>query len=250
MRFTYTIGSSLYIPLTSRSNTLTLPTTRGTNFRLPAHVVASLCRVRDAESSGGARWEAWCRWLDMQEGYHKLPPVMSESINEDTIESLSPLLSTSELWKEVKEVLLQNSTPGAFSSICFAGEGEPLLRLQTLLELVHHIKDDAPDMSLRVTTNGLAADSVALQLFQSGVDAISVALMTHDAVQYEQLMQPTTKAAFEKVCHFCQASVQAGLKVEVTAVDRPEIDKPKLEALSKELLGAESPPVRWRTYFP
>ena len=53
---TYSLGNDLYVPLTSRCNTVTLPETRGPNFLLPASVAASLCRVRDLEH-GTQQWD-------------------------------------------------------------------------------------------------------------------------------------------------------------------------------------------------
>ena len=111
--YTYTLGNhhdtTLYVPFTSYSNTRTLPQLRGPNFRLPPHVVAALCRVRDDElesrscrSSSSSRnnnnnitddagdandasttttlyqrkYDFWCQWLDTQESYQIVPPPL------------------------------------------------------------------------------------------------------------------------------------------------------------------------------
>ena len=47
--FTYRLGQSIYVPLTCRCNSRTLPQLRGDSFTLPVSVVAALCRVRDVE---------------------------------------------------------------------------------------------------------------------------------------------------------------------------------------------------------
>mmetsp|Transcript_26571 Transcript_26571/g.41236 ORF Transcript_26571/g.41236 Transcript_26571/m.41236 type:complete len:318 (-) Transcript_26571:727-1680(-) len=49
MKFTYTLGRTLYIPLTSRCPVTTLPQSRGPGFHLPQKVVASLMNFRRAE---------------------------------------------------------------------------------------------------------------------------------------------------------------------------------------------------------
>jgi hypothetical protein len=104
--------------------------------------------------------------------------------------------------------------------------------------------------------------------------------MTGDSNQYQALVQPmvwipsptTTKmmmtkededgksslttmatssrtTAHDLVCHFIQRAAEMdGLEVEVTAVDRNDVDKAKLEALVQSL-GVHTP-VRWRPYFP
>jgi hypothetical protein len=169
---------------------------------------------------------------------------------------------------------------------------------------------------IRLTTNGLVdptnAATCTQQLRAAGLDAVSVALMTHDAQQYQDLMMPlsvplllrplrplqqeqqqqddrmgvpppasssfapdpttttttttTTSSStivppyLDWVCHFCRAAVQAGLDVELTAIDRPDVDKAATEKLALQLLflhngrpvveqEPSSSVVRWRPYF-
>ncbi|KAL7523573.1 hypothetical protein ACHAXR_001084, partial [Thalassiosira sp. AJA248-18] len=49
-KYTYTLGRSLYVPITSRCNSIPLPSTRGPEFVLPRSVAESLIRVRNAEA--------------------------------------------------------------------------------------------------------------------------------------------------------------------------------------------------------
>ena len=51
--YTYALGRSLYVPVTSRCNAVPLPATRGPGFALPRRVAAALLRVRDAECHRG-----------------------------------------------------------------------------------------------------------------------------------------------------------------------------------------------------
>ena len=48
-KYTYTLGRSLYVPITSRCNSIPLPVTRGPGFVLPESVAESLLHVRHAE---------------------------------------------------------------------------------------------------------------------------------------------------------------------------------------------------------
>ena len=48
-KYTYTLGRSLYVPITSRCNSIPLPVTRGPGFVLPKSVAESLLHVRHAE---------------------------------------------------------------------------------------------------------------------------------------------------------------------------------------------------------
>lgn len=248
---TYSLGNDLYVPLTSRCNTVTLPETRGPNFLLPASVAASLCRVRDLEH-GTQQWTHWCMHLDTQEGPQRLPEAY------DRIQEVSPstgsssrsscrLPAISDLVDEIQSRLQETS----FDSVVIAGEGEPTLRLDDLLDLAQQLHRRNAKIPIRLITNGLVTTrlNVAQTLAEHGVSKVSVALMTADAHQYQQLMQPTVQNAHETVCKFIQQSIQAGLDVESTAIDRPEVNKERTEAFSVSQLQVASP-VRWRPYFP
>jgi hypothetical protein len=265
--FTYILGNSLYIPLTSRCNSVTLVASRGPNFLLPASTVAALCRVRDAEHATQT-WMGWSRYLDGQDAHQKMPDAL-EAVShiEDSAERRP---TVAELLQEVEPILLQGKSPTEDSqrqplSVVFAGEGEPTLRLSSLLQLASSLKELQPEISLRLSTNGLLLsrmqdDSQVLclqQLFDAGIQQVSVGLMTHHPEQYQALMQPvchptappatTTTCAHDYVCDFVRHAVGCGIRVEVTAVDRKEVDKAETERLASKL-GSHS--VRWRSYHP
>ena len=108
-------------------------------------------------------------------------------------------------------------------------------------------------------------------LRDAGVDSVSVALMTGGPDQYVALMEPVTAVgecdsggaplgAHSRVCAFIAASAALDdFDVEVTAVDRPDVDHAATEELAARLLGSSRseaergggrPIVRWRPYFP
>lgn len=272
---TYSLGKSLYIPLTSRCNTCTLPETRGPNFTLSAEVVASLCRVRDAENQN-QRWEPWCLYLDSQESPQKLPET------EDSVATLlqnsdNDPTSTGKIDNDTDddgrypsaEVLaletLQQLKQGHFESVVFAGEGEPTLRLATLLMLASKIRKECNSLPLRLTTNGLVYDENTAELLKSsGISAVSVALMTYDPDQYDDIMKPNVPESIVSsstdnrinaqlrphvvVCQFIQSAIKAGLTVEATGVARQDVNHRKTEALAANL-GIQGK-IRWRPYFP
>jgi pyruvate-formate lyase-activating enzyme len=255
MFFTYALGDGaakrqLYVPLNSRSTTVSLPSTRGPNFVLPPDAVAALCRVREAEESGGVA-------------------------NHDEFGDDGRRPSASELLTEVRQAL--QSPDQEFSHVVFAGEGEPLLRLHALVAMARQIKKEDNDaaVSIRVNTNGLVgaggAAACATFLRDAGVDSVSVALMTGDPDQYVALMEPVAAVgecgsggaplgAHSRVCDFIAASAALDdFNVEVTAVDRPGVDHAATEELAARLLGSSRseaergggrPSVRWRPYFP
>ena len=315
--FTYTLNNALYVPFTSRCTTRqTLPSTRGPNFLMPSEAVASLCRLRDVErqlEGCSPKWEPWCQWLDTVEYAQKLPNPM-EPLMELPIGEPSPFLpgedgrrpTVSELWKELEPIFADKDTDqesddnkqhiSNISSIVIAGEGEPLLRLSSLLQLVKTIrqternKNMKQPMSLRINTNGLVrwtvddfseilkdyntgkenddttskaildAANVPELLYKAGINVVSVAIMTHDANQYNELMGPIVPDAHAHVCRFVQQAVSIQklqqendnspqpFHVELTAVDRSDVDKKKTQKFV-ESLGVTAP-IRWRPYFP
>lgn len=71
--------------------------------------------------------------------------------------------------------------------IIFCGFGEPLERLDTILEVAGYIKSESPDMKIRINTNGLAnlihGENIVPRL--SGlIDAVSISLNAPSAEQY------------------------------------------------------------------
>ncbi|CAJ1951412.1 unnamed protein product [Cylindrotheca closterium] len=284
--FTYTLGSSLYVPLTCRCNSLTLPETRGPNFLLPRDVVASLMRVREMElqrddgnddDNDNLFWEV--KTIDsLVEGKQKLPSLLGKNKvqeypdgNQHVVHPKVPdLMEEIRLQMENNDVDKTSTTK--ITSVVIAGEGEPTLRLNDLLSLTEQLsssswfsESSSSSSSIRLTTNGLIPSQQASsisngkqesnvpQLLQShGVSHVSVALMSADPLQYEALMQPLLLVeednAHSQVCRFIQQAADTnGLEVEVTAVDRPEVNKETLESLAKSL-SVENP-VRWRPYF-
>mmetsp|Transcript_30063 Transcript_30063/g.73022 ORF Transcript_30063/g.73022 Transcript_30063/m.73022 type:complete len:340 (-) Transcript_30063:184-1203(-) len=299
---TYKLGRSLYIPITSRCNSRTLPELRGEGFMLPAHIVAALCRIRDLEQSTQA-WSGWCNYLDTQDGgKFQLPPRPATEAQQETRHQPPPeeeqeKALVKELFREVQDYCSSIVVPSKetekddavlLESIVFSGEGEPTCRWDDLLELASMIRDDEviqksmvknnsgdcmPSTTLRLTTNGLvslppsSSTTVNISepqlLYDSGITHVSVALMTHDPDQYNELVQPImlddddvdnsndgTKKPHDMVCKFIEESVQVdGLEVEVTGVDYDSsVDKTRTEVLAASL-GVENP-MRWRPYFP
>ena len=95
--------------------------------------------------------------------------------------------------------------------------------------------------ALRVTTLGIArgADVDALLASAALVDTVSVFLPAATSQQYAELLQPIEGRGFADACVFVSRAAAAGVSVEVTAVDRPDVDVREVEALALRL-GAQS----------
>jgi molybdenum cofactor biosynthesis enzyme MoaA len=183
-------------------------------------------------------------YLDTQESKQKLPPPL-ERVSQLPETNGERLPSMESLKKEIDTALNGSERP---QSLVIAGEGEPTLRWNDLLSLANTYAH----LNVRVTTNGLAESSKVAQLKDGGVKAVSVALMTADSNQYEAFMQPfladSSLCPHAVVCEFIREAVHCELDVEVTGVNRPDVDKQAAETLATELGVTNT--VRWRPYFP
>eukprot|EP00310_Coccolithus_braarudii_P016269 CAMPEP_0183334546 /NCGR_PEP_ID=MMETSP0164_2-20130417/3123_1 /TAXON_ID=221442 /ORGANISM="Coccolithus pelagicus ssp braarudi, Strain PLY182g" /LENGTH=205 /DNA_ID=CAMNT_0025503713 /DNA_START=122 /DNA_END=739 /DNA_ORIENTATION=+ len=98
-------------------------------------------------------------------------------------------LSEHELLQAVETAVACDHT-----GVCFAGLGEPLLRLGALEACARQLRISRPQMQLRVTTNGLvsrqSANEVARRLVAAGVSRASVALASADPKQWTSLVAP------------------------------------------------------------
>jgi TatD family-associated radical SAM protein len=122
--------------------------------------------------------------------------------------------------------------------VTFAGYGEPLLRSETIAHAATLIKEHRHGVPLRVKTNGLIAKkkavTIATLLKASGIDKISISLISHDAKQYNDIMKPVG-ADFSDACSFVIACAESELEVECTTVQRSDIDVSKVRSLALSL---------------
>eukprot|EP00986_Skeletonema_menzelii_P007149 scaffold2779_cov149-Skeletonema_menzelii.AAC.1 len=175
LRFTYQLGRSIYIPLTSRCNSVPLPVTRGPGFALNSDVVDVLRNVRMIENSPG-----WMNgaFSDESSGrtdssVHKvafpeydLPLVTSLYNYQDEIKSAaSTSVATSNNTsndgnniQSMKRIHIQEDSiqPSIemlvdqvaahlehdldIHEVCIAGEGEPTLRMDALLAIARTVQ--------------------------------------------------------------------------------------------------------------
>ncbi|MEM3641335.1 MAG: TatD family nuclease-associated radical SAM protein, partial [Candidatus Bathyarchaeia archaeon] len=138
-----------------------------------------------------------------------------------------------------------------WSEIVFCGFGEPLERLDCLLEVCRWIRRYyGKPVIIRIDTNGqgflINKDREILkELKEAGVDKISVSLNAHNKETYNQICKPSFEDAFENVLEFVEKAKE-DFETEITAVAIPEVDIPKVEEIAKKL-GVK---FRLREYVP
>lgn len=133
--------------------------------------------------------------------------------------------SAEQVITELKEALGKK----AWNEIVFCGFGEPLERLDCLIEVAKWIKRSCgKPIVIRVNTNGHGyllnpGRDVAAELKAAGVDKVSVSLNAPDEGTYNEICKPTLAGAYITVLEFIE-KVKEKLDVEVTAVTTPEVD--------------------------
>ena len=140
-----------------------------------------------------------------------------------------------EVIKELRKVINRKN----WSEVVFCGFGEPLERLDLVLEVTRWIKKHYWK-TVRVDTNGQGyllnrGRDVVRELKEAGVDKVSVSLNAHDKETYNQVCKPVFRDAYENVLEFIKKAKEEGLETEATAVTIPEVDLTKVKELAENM---------------
>ncbi len=145
---------------------------------------------------------------------------------------LSKEPSLSEIIKQLSELELSK-----YNEVVFTGLGEPLVRLDDVLEITKWLTTRG--ISVRLDTIGhtklLYPDrDVAIELADSGMKVISISLNAQDANTYNQLCDPKYIKAYDKMLEFARDVSKAGLDLRFTVVNLPVVDIEKCKKIAKE----------------
>jgi cyclic pyranopterin phosphate synthase len=143
--------------------------------------------------------------------------------------------TTEEVIEELQKLINRKN----WSEVVFCGFGEPLERLDLVLEVTRWIKKHYWK-TVRVDTNGQGyllnrGRDVARELKEAGVDKVSVSLNAHDKETYNQVCKPVFRDAYENVLEFIKKAKEEGLETEATAVTIPEVDLAKVKELAENM---------------
>jgi len=143
--------------------------------------------------------------------------------------------TTEEVIEKLRKVINRKN----WSEVVFCGFGEPLERLNLVLEVTRWIKKHHWN-TIRVDTNGQGyllnkGREVVQELKEAGVDKMSVSLNAHDKETYNQVCKPMFENAYESILEFIKKAKQEGLETEATAVTIPEVNLSKVKELAENL---------------
>ena len=138
----------------------------------------------------------------------------------------------SDIIKELSNIELQK-----YNEVVFTGLGEPLVRLDEVLEITRWLS--ARGMTVRLDTIGHAKllypeRKVAQELADAGMKIVSVSLNAHDEETYNSLCVPKSRNAYSKMLEFAREISKSGIKLRFTVVNLPAVDIPKCREIAKE----------------
>ena len=133
--------------------------------------------------------------------------------------------------------VLSEADLSQYREVVFTGLGEPLTRLDDVLEITKWLA--VRGMSVRLDTIGHASvmypeRNVAQELADSGMKAVSISLNAHNAETYNQLCNPKFKNAYEKMLEFARDVSKTGIELRFTVVELPLVDIEKCREIAKE----------------
>lgn len=125
--------------------------------------------------------------------------------------------------------------------IVFCGYGEPLIKIDEVIEICKYLKSNYPNLKIRINTNGHAnaihKRNVASELAPY-IDSISVSLNAENEEKYNILSKPKIDNAYEEVKRFIRASVEAHIYTIASIVNNiPNypVDETRCEVIAKSL---------------
>lgn len=131
-----------------------------------------------------------------------------------------------------------------YKEIVFCGFGEPMMRMDDLIETAKYIKSKA-DIKTRINTNGLGNlihEKNTAECIKDCIDSVSISLNAPDKESYCRVTRPKFgEQSFEAMLKFAEECRDCGINIAFSVVD--EITPEEIEK-SKEL--AESLGVKLR----
>ncbi|AEM74643.1 TatD family nuclease-associated radical SAM protein [Caldicellulosiruptor acetigenus] len=142
-----------------------------------------------------------------------------------------------DLWLEkdptAEEILLELKDPQKYDEIVFCGYGEPLIRLDVVIEVAKKLKE-ITSVPLRVNTNGHASyihKKNVPQLLSGIIDRISISLNAPNKERYNEICRPFAEDIYDHVIEFIKESKKYIKEVWVSCVDI--ISKEEIEECRK-----------------
>ena len=147
--------------------------------------------------------------------------------------------------EEVKKEF-KNFDLNKYEEIVFCGYGEPLVRINEVVEVAKYIRSIS-NIKIRVNTNGLADlihNKKTAQMLKDNIDAVSISLNAPNKVKYNEVTKPKFgEKSYEALLDFATDCKKYIKEVNFSVVD--EINEKEIQE-SKELAESMNIPLRVR----
>ncbi|HEY9207333.1 MAG TPA: TatD family nuclease-associated radical SAM protein [Candidatus Methanoperedens sp.] len=143
--------------------------------------------------------------------------------------SREPTLS--EILKELSQSKLSQ-----YEEVVFTGLGEPLVRLDDVIEITKWLKSRG--IKVRLDTIGHARllypdRNVGKELARAGMNVVSISLNAQDEDTYNRLCNPKFKNAYEKMLEFAREVSKSGMELRFTVVNLPVVEIEKCREIAR-----------------
>ena len=147
--------------------------------------------------------------------------------------------------EEVKKEF-KNFDLNKYEEIVFCGYGEPLVRINEVVEVAKYIRSIS-NIKIRVNTNGLSDlihNIKTAQMLKDNIDAVSISLNAPNKVKYNEVTKPKFgEKSYEALLDFATDCKKYIKEVNFSVVD--EINEKEIQE-SKELAESMNIPLRVR----
>jgi len=141
----------------------------------------------------------------------------------------------------IKQINENKDKINSQNEIVFCGYGEPLIKINEVIEICKYLKENFPNLKIRVNTNGHAnaihKRNVAIELAPL-IDYISISLNAENEEKYNLLSNPKIENAYEEVKRFIRACIEEHIDTTASVVkDVPDypIDVERCAIIAKSL---------------
>jgi cyclic pyranopterin phosphate synthase len=141
--------------------------------------------------------------------------------------------------EEVKKEIRKFINRKNWREIVFCGFGEPIGKLNLVLEVTKWIKKNYWK-TVRIDTNGQGyllnkGRNVVQELKQARLDKLNISLNAQNKEVYNNICKPFYENAYESILDFIKKADKVGIETVVTAVSLPEIDIFKIKELVQKM---------------
>lgn len=138
---------------------------------------------------------------------------------------------------DYQEVVSAVGDPSKYKEVVFCGYGEPLLRMELVVQVAGWLKERGA--RVRLNTNGqgdlIHGRNVVPEL-KGLIDEVSISLNAHDRETYDRICPSRFgEKAFGEVVYFIAECRKAGIQTVFTVLDMPGVDLAACRELAKQL---------------